>query len=143
MPIQKQFVFEVLDEVNIKKTKAEKIQVLKDNDCWALRDIIRGSMDKSVEWDLPPGAPPYRPAEDHNAPTNLVRENKKFAYFVKGGPGAKMQKVKREQIFIGMLEGIHPVDARLVINMINKEKPEGLNKGIVEGAFPGLVKKFI
>ena len=64
MPLRKQFVFEVLDEVNIKKTKAEKIQVLKDNDCWALRDIIRGSMDKSIEWDLPPGSPPFRPAED-------------------------------------------------------------------------------
>ena len=64
----------------------------------------------------------------------------KFKYFVKGGPGDKMQKVKRENIFIGILEGVHPEDAKLVISMINKEKPTGLSRPIVEEAFPKLLQ---
>ena len=51
-----------------------------------------------------------------------------------------MQKVKRENIFIGILEGVHPEDAKLVISMINKEKPTGLSRPIVEEAFPKLLQ---
>ena len=63
-----------------------------------------------------------------------------FKYFVKGGPGDKLQKVKREQMFIGILEGVHPEDAKLVISMINKQKPNGLSRPIVEEAFPKLLQ---
>ena len=41
-------------------------------------------------------------------------------------------------MFISLLEGIHPEDAKLVVQMINKEKIDGLTKNIVKEAFPGL-----
>ena len=47
---------------------------------------------------------------------------------------------KRENIFIGLIEGIHPSDAKLVIDMINKRVPKGLTREIVQEAFPGLLK---
>ena len=136
----KQFIYEVLEEVNKKKKKEEKIQVLKQNETWALKDIIRGSIDTSVKWNLPKGTPPYTPSEGHNAPGNLHRRNSDFRYFVKGGPGDKMPGYKRENIFIGLIEGIHPQDAELVIDMINKKAPKGITKSIVQEAFPGLLK---
>ena len=105
-----------------------------------LKDIIRGSMDSTVEWNLPGGDPPYRECEPHNAPTNLLRENKQFKYFVKGGPGDKMNAPKRENIFIGLIEGIDPLDAKLVVDMINKRIPKGITREIVQEAFPGLLK---
>ena len=71
---------------------------------------------------------------------NLTRENKQFAYFVKGGKGDKLPAFKRENIFIGLIEGVHPEDAKLIIAMINKEKPAGLSRPIVEEAFPGLLR---
>ena len=58
----KQYVFEVLEELPKHKKKADKIRFLKDNESWALKDIIRGSMDTSVKWNLPAGGPPYTPA---------------------------------------------------------------------------------
>jgi hypothetical protein len=70
----------------------------------------------------------------------LLREHKQFKYFLKGGPGDKLPAYKRESIFIGILEGVHPKDAELVIGMINKETPKGLTKPIVEEAFPGLLQ---
>ena len=56
----KQYVFEVLEEVQKASKKEDKIKILKENETWALKDIIRGSMDKNVVWNLPPGSPPYR-----------------------------------------------------------------------------------
>jgi len=136
----KQYVFEVFEEMNKKPKKADKVKVLKENETWALKDIIRGSMDSTVKWNLPTGAPPYTAALEQSHAANLLRENKKFAYFAKGGPGDELPAYKRENLFIGILEGVHPKDAELVIGMINKEKPKGLTRPIVEEAFPGLLR---
>ena len=134
-------VYEVLDEVKKSRKKEDKVRILKENESWALKDIIKGSMDESVQWNLPGGSPPFDPSEGHNAPTNLFREHKKFKYFVKGVPASdSMNPIKRETLFIGLIEGIHPEDAKLVIAMINKTKPAGLTKPLVDEAFPGLVK---
>ena len=133
-------VYEVLQEVSKKKSKKEKVAVLKENETWALKDIIRGSMDPTVVWNLPTGTPPYTAAEEHNCPENLHRENTKFAYFVKGGKGDQLPAFKRENIFLGILEGVDPNDAKLLVAMINKETPKGLTKAIVEEAFPGLLR---
>lgn len=136
-------VHEVLDLVRKKKSKAEKIEVLKQHESWALKDILRGTFDEAIEWNLPKGeSPPYEANAEHNAPGNLLRENNKFKYFVKGGPGDKMPKFKREKIFIGLLETIHPKDAELVIGMINKKLPvDGITKNVVKEAFPNLITK--
>ena len=91
-------------------------------------------------WNLPAGEPPYRPAQEHNHPTSLKKENRNFSYFVKGRHGDQLPAFKRENIFIGILEGVHPLDAKLVISMINKEKIEGVTRNVVEEAFPGLLK---
>ena len=114
-------VHEVIEEARKKRTKSEKIEVLRANESWALKDILRGTFDDSIQWNLPPGTPPYNPNEPHSAPGNLLRENLKFKYFVKGGRGDQLMKAKREQIFIGILETVEPQDAELVIGMINKK----------------------
>lgn len=133
-------VYEVLEEVSKKKSKKDKVSILKQNETWALKDVIRGSMDPTVQWNLPTGVPPYTACAEHNAPTNLQRENTKFSYFVKGGKGDSLPSFKRERIFLGMLEGVDPNDAKLLVAMINKETPKGLTKPVVEEAFPGLLK---
>jgi hypothetical protein len=135
----KQYVHEVLEEVAKKRSKVDKIKVLKENESWALKDIIKGSMDTRIQWILPTGAPPYTASEAHNHPANLMRENTKFKYFAKGGPGEQLPAFKRENIFIGLIEAVHPKDAELVIAMINKETPKGLTRPLVKEAFPGLI----
>lgn len=136
----RKYVFEVLEEVSKAKKKADKISILKSNESWALKDILRGSIDSKVVWELPTGEPPYTPAEPHNHPANLHRENTKFAYFARGGKGREMPKFKRERLFIGMLEGVHPKDAELIVGMINKKPPKGVTRKLVEETFPGLLQ---
>lgn len=132
-------VFEVL-ELASKGSKADKVKVLKANETWALKDILKGTFDDGIQWNLPKGEVPYTPSEEHNHPANLQRENKNFKYFVKGfQAGEKLPAFKREKIFLGLIEGIHPKDAVVVIDMINKRKPKGITRPVVEEAFPGLL----
>jgi len=134
-------VYEVLEKIKSARTKEKKISLLKENESWALKDILRGTFDTSVEWNLPGGEPPYTPAEPHSHPASLFKEHKNFVYFVKGfRESNRLTPVKRESIFLGLIEGIHPEDAKCVINMINKQKPHGLSRPMIEEAFPGLLQ---
>ena len=132
-------VFEVLTEAGSKKSKAQRVKILQQNESWALKDVLRGTFDSTVNWILPDGEPPYTPSEVHNHPTSLLREHKKFGYFAKGGPNKDMPRFKIERLYIGLLEGVHPQDARAVINMMNKEAPKNITREIVKEAFPGLL----
>lgn len=133
-------VYEVFELFEKAKTRKEKIEVLKKNETWALKDVLKGALDPKIEWLLPKGEVPYTPSEAHNAPSSLLRKNRDFRYVVKGGGGEKMPAFKREKIFLGIVESIHPEDAKLVCAMINKKLPvKGLTNKIVEEAFPGLL----
>jgi hypothetical protein len=135
------YVFEVLQEVAKQKLKEDKVRILKENESWALKDVLRGTFDARVVWNLPEGTPPYQASEPNNHPANLIRENTKFRYFVKGiRDGDNLPAFKRQKLFLGMLEAIHPEDAKVVIDMINKKPPKYITRPIVEEAFPGLLQ---
>lgn len=133
-------IYEVFDKFEKAKTDQEKVQVLKTNESWALKDLIKGSMDPRVQWLLPKGDVPYTPCDEHNHPSTLLKQNTKFKYFVRSRDAAAMPGYKRERIFLGIVESIHPKDAQLVCKMINKVKPvDSLTEEIVKEAFPGLL----
>lgn len=134
-------VFEIIESVSKAPKRADKIAILQQHqNVWALKDLLRGNYDDRVQWNLPKGSVPYTPAEERSVPSNFMKQNVKFKYFVKGGVGDQMPSVKRERIFLDMIETIHPKDAELVIAMVNKNlKIKGLTKKLVEEAFPGLI----
>jgi hypothetical protein len=132
----------VINETAKMSKKEDKIRVLREHQSWALKDILRGTYEAKLEWNLPKGEPPYEACEPHNCPANLIRENKKFKYFVKGiKESDNLPGFKRERVFLGMLESVHPEDAKLLIGMINKNKIKGITEAVIEEAFPGLIKK--
>ena len=134
------FVHEVVAEAASKRSKADKIKVLQENNSGALYDILRGTYDDRIVWLLPTGAPPpYTPNEPKSVPSNLLKECKKLAYLVKGAGYDDMLQLKRERIFIGILESIHPKDAELLVNTINKKPIKGVTKATVKEAFPDLL----
>ena len=71
-------VWETLELMNKQRSKEDKIRVLKENETWALKDIIRGSIDTTVKWNLPAGDPPYTAAPEESHPAHLQKENQKF-----------------------------------------------------------------
>jgi len=134
-------IYEILEAAGKARSKAEKIKILKDHDSWALRDVLRASYDLKVEFLIPDGEPPYTPNKPESIPSNLLRKNVDFKYIVKGGIREDMPSFKREKIYIGLLESIHPKDAKVVINMVNRKKPgNGITEKVVKEAFPSLIK---
>ena len=96
-------IFEILEEAASKKTNEEKISVLQKNSSMALKDVLRGTIDSTIQWNLPGGEPPYTACEEHNCPANLLREHKKFKYFVKGlHESESLPSFKREKVFFGI-----------------------------------------
>lgn len=135
-------VYEVFEAVGKATKREDKIKILRENDTIALRDVLQGIYDSRVSWLLPTGAPPpYEPADPRSVPANLLTQNRQFTYFVKGGKGDNINALKRESIFIRLLESIHPKDAELLISMINRKAPaKTVTLKLIEEAFPNLIR---
>lgn len=134
-------VFEILEKVKNAKTKKERIEILQSNDIMPLLDVLKGTFDDTIQWNLPGGTPPYTPNNPDTPPSTLKRQHMQFKYFVKGlRESNRLNPIRRERMFIDMLEAIHPKDAEVVVSMINKKSPvKGLTKALVKEAFPELI----
>jgi len=130
---------EILTKVNNAKDKAKKLEILTQYDSPSLRQILKGAFDPKIEWDLPAGAPPYIANEaplgtEH---TYLDQEAKRLWHFVKGAD-ANLNKMRKETLFIQILEGLHKSEADLLINVKEKKLNntyKGLTANLVKEAF--------
>ena len=111
----KLLISEVLQKAHSAKTKAEKIKILRDNDSQALRSILIINFDESVVSLLPEGEPPYRKNEapEGTEHTKLEHEARILYHFFKGG--SNIPNLRRETMFVQLLEGLHPDEAEVVI----------------------------
>jgi hypothetical protein len=132
-------VAEFLDKVSKLKTKEEKIAALRHNDSTVLRMVLQGAFDPNVKWQLPEGVPPYKPNDLTDQEHIFVRESRKLPYFIEG-MYPTLKQVKRESMFIELLESVDPKDALLLCSIKDKKLPyKGLTSAIVKEAFPELV----
>jgi hypothetical protein len=131
---------EVLSELPKKKTKADKVAWLQQNDNVPFRNVLRLIYDETIEFLLPDSPPPWKPNEfEDEAKTMLYRETRRLKIFFKGGGYDDMKAVKREELFISLLEAIDNEDAELLANnMLSHTKVKGLTKATLEEAFPDL-----
>ena len=137
--------FEIFREVDKAESKDAKIAVLRKNDSTPLRQVLKGAFDPAIVWELPEGTPPYK---DNEAPagtdhTSLHQEARRLHYFIKGAN--KLNKAKREIMFIQMLEGLQAEEAKLLLNVKNKNLQtvySGLTSELVREAF-GWNDKFL
>ena len=133
-------ISEVLRKVSNAKTKAEKIALLQKHNSQALRSLLIWNFDESVISMLPEGDVPYTPNDapvgtDH---TRLEQEYKGFYRFVKGGQDS-LKSLKRESMFVQLLEGLSAEEAELLClikdgNLNSKYKR--ITKAVVQEAFP-------
>ena len=104
-----------------------------------LRMLMKGAFDPKLEWLMPEGAPPYKPNEapigtEH---TWLKQEVKRMFHFLKGG-NPQLSQMKRDTMFIQMLEGLSDEEAKLLIQVKDKELNKhykGLTANLVKEAF--------
>ena len=121
---------QILELVHKAKTREQKSQILKDNDEFGLRAILQTAFHPDIEWLLPKGTPPYAATPPSNdTPKGLYSEVRKFYLFTKGGGSDEIKPIKREQLFIQMLETLDPTEAKLVID-VKDQKITGMYKGL-------------
>jgi len=132
---------EVLAKVSKQRTKSKKIQVLKENESLHLKAVLIWNFDDTVVSVLPEGEVPYNKNEapagtEH---TYLAHEWKVLYNFVKGGNDS-LRSVKREQLFLQLLEGLHPDEADIICLVKDKNLTEKykLTQPVVEEAFPDI-----
>jgi len=140
----KLLVPEIFEKASKLKTKPERINFLRKNARPAVKDMIRVQFDSSIVSLLPEGKPPYEPddAPIGYAPSSLDKKFKMFKYFFKGEAGNAMKPVKRETMFIQLLESVHFSEAEMVVLAKDKNlKYTGITKKLCQEAFPGLITK--
>ena len=135
-------IYEVIEAAAEATKKQDKIDILRKNESWALKDVLRATYEDKIKFLLPPGAPPYTANQEGSIPSNLLKKNTQFKYFVDNPLARNIIAPKREKIFIDLLESVHPKDAELLIKMINKKSlGKGITKKLVQEAFPGLISE--
>jgi len=164
-------IFEILDLVSKQRSKAKKVEVLQRYNNDALRMLLIWNFDESIQSALPDGVVPYSGyaeqttqsgtlstkiteearrmyetgsfsigTSDKSAKSTLRKECKHFYHFIKGGNNA-LSSIRRETMFINLLEGLHPLEAEIVCLVKDKklEDKYKITKELVSEAFPQIV----
>jgi len=164
------FIFEVLDLVSRQRTKAKKIEVLKRYEDPSLKAILIWNFDESLVSILPEGEVPYSGYDEQNTysgglnakiteeirsmhtkgsfslgisdnqgHTTIRREFKHFYRFIRGGDDG-LNNLRRESMFINILEGLHPLEAEIVILCKDKRLGEvyKITQDVVAQAYPDI-----
>jgi hypothetical protein len=132
-------ISEVLRKANNAKTKEEKKKILLENNSQVLRSLFIWNYDESVISLLPEGDVPYTPNPAPEGTDHILLENegKKMFHFVKGG--SNISQSKREQIFLGMIENLHPDEAEVLVLVKDgklQKKYTRISKALIEETFP-------
>jgi len=135
----KELISEIFTKINNAKDKPKKIEVLRQYDSPGMRMILKGAFDPKIEWDLPEGTPPYiaNEAPAGTEHTYLEVEAKRLYNFAVGG-NEQLNKIRKETLFIQMLEGLHADEAKVLIDVKNKslnKTYKGLTSEMVKEAF--------
>ena len=162
--------FEVLDLVSKQRTKSKKVEVLKKYEDMSLKILLIWNFDESVVSVLPEGDVPYSSYDeqtvnagtlstkisqetrrmyetgsfsmgvtDQQGRTTIRKEAKNFYFFVKGGNDA-MNKMRKESMFINLLQGLHPLEAEIICLIKDKKLSEKykITKDVVTEAYPDI-----
>ena len=164
-------VFEVFDLVSKQRSKAKKVEVLRKYDDQSIRRILIWNFDTSIQSILPEGEVPYEGYDEQNTysgtlstkiseqvramhtkgnfslgvsdvqgHTTIRRESKHFYRFVQGGDNT-LNSIRRETMFINILQGLHPLEAEVVILTKDKKLSDKYNitRENVEEAYPNII----
>ena len=135
------FMHEILAVVHKQRSNQKKIDMLKKYECDALKAVLIWNFDDSAISIMPEGDVPYKRNEaplgtDH---TSLRKEWKNLYHFLKGGNDS-LSNIRRETMFIQLLEGLHPDEADIVclVKDGQLESKYKLKKDQVATAFPDI-----
>ena len=154
LPVNKTLMSEVFQRVSNAKTRAEKIGILQEYKSPALTKLLLCNFAKSVRFCFPSGQTPYTPQErpkgvDHQYMYTEHRLIEKFIakrvngvvyYGCSGTTRPRIQQLKKENLWLQLLEGLHPDEATVMDLIKDKDLTSKykITKQNVIDAFPEL-----
>ena len=136
-------IHEILELVGEQRSKAKRIEILREYRDDSLTAVLIWNFDERVKSAVPEGQVPYEPNDvpvgtDH---TSLRREWKTLYHFIRGG-NPTLSNLRRETMFVQLLEGLHPKEAEIICLVKDKDLESVYPKvtlDVVEQAFPDIV----
>jgi len=139
-------VHELLEAVDAERVKANKLEILRTHGEDSFKMTMIWNFDESVVSMLPDGKVPYQPVEsdvqanrEKGLPQRSTIRNsaRQFYRFVKGGDD-QLNKIKRESIFINILETLPPPEAEILVLVKDKalNTKYNITKELVAEAYP-------
>ena len=135
------FIHEVFELACKQRSKAKKVEILQEYRDDSITAVLIWNFDDTVESAIPAGQVPYKENEvpvgtDH---TSLRREWRQLFHFVKGG-NSTLSSLRRETMFIQMLEGLHPKEAEIICLVKDKRLTDvyKLTYDVVKEAYPDI-----
>ena len=139
-------VHELLEAVDSERVKARKIDLLRTHGDDSFKMVMIWNFDETVVSMLPDGPVPYQPVEgdvqanrEQGIPqrTTIRNSARQFYRFVKGGDDA-MNKIKRESVFINILQTLPEPEAEILVLVKDKllTTKYNITKELVAEAYP-------
>ena len=164
------FVFEILTAASKQRSAAKKVEVLQKYSHPCLKSLFIWNFDESVVSALPPGDVPYAAVNEMDSfkgtlsekiadavdkmeelgtnslgsqdqgRSSIRKEYQKFYNFVRGGNDG-LSSLRRETMFINLLQGLHPLEAEIICLVKDKklETKYKINKDVVSQAYPDII----
>ena len=136
----RQTIAQIIDTASKIESVEDRAQYLRNNDSSTLRYILELALVPGVEWEIPEGAPPFKPCEYLDVEGRLHQEARTLYMYLKGNQ-PDLTQLKREMLFIGLLESIDKRDANLLIAVKDKKLPRTISTKVVNLAFPWLINE--
>jgi len=132
---------EILEKASKLSKNQEKIDFLRQHFSQPLGIVVKYALDPNIKFVLPEGEPPYKPNDLTGQETRLYSEARKLYLFLDTCT-KNINKIRREALFIEMLENVDPKDAKLLIAMKDKKLPyKNLTLKLIKEAYPGLIEE--
>jgi len=136
------FIHEIFELASEQKTKAKRVAILKEYRDDSVTAVLIWNYDVKVVSAVPEGVVPFKQNDvpvgtDH---TSLRREWKNLYHFIKGGNDS-LSAIRRETMFIQLLEGLHPKEAEIICYIKDKDLKALYPKitlDVVKEAFPDI-----
>lgn len=134
---------EIFDMADKAPTKEDKLAILRKYNNEAVKTLLILNYHPTVKMDLPEGEPPYK--KDSSIPvgysdTSLLQEVHRFYVWIK--PDVNLSKIRKESLFLSMLEGIHHTEAEVLClckdHKLTK-KYKSLKEELVRDLYPGML----
>ena len=136
-------VSELFKAVHGKKDKKGKIELLSQYKRDDVKALLIWNFDKEIKSALPEGEVPYKKNEapiNSGGHTRLVHEWRNLYNYIRGG-NDKLSQMKRETMFVQLLEGLHESEAELLMLVKDKQLQSKyrITRAVVEDVFKDIV----